>query len=73
MPYVWVYFAFKVISGTDNLRFDLWSVFHLGKLPASFRFVLMNAFDAASWKIVAANTVVPEERRRFTLALTADF
>ncbi|MGE3692225.1 MAG: TonB-dependent receptor [Novosphingobium sp.] len=47
--------------------------FHIGKLPASFRLVLMNAFDAASWKIVAANTIVPEERRRFSLSLTADF
>lgn len=62
-----------MVAGYTTVDLGLRQQFHLGKLPASFRFVLMNAFDAASWKIVAANTIVPEERRRFSLSLTADF
>ena len=47
--------------------------FRIGSVPVSFRFVLQNAFDAATWKVVTANTLSIEERRRFTLSLAADF
>jgi iron complex outermembrane receptor protein len=47
--------------------------FTLGRVPASFRAVLQNALDAKTWKVVAANTLYPEERRRFVLNVTADF
>lgn len=47
--------------------------FHIGKVPASFRFVLQNAFDAATWKVVAANTLTADERRRFMVSIAADF
>jgi iron complex outermembrane receptor protein len=47
--------------------------FKVGKVPASIRTVLQNALDAKSWKVVAANTIYPEERRRLTVSLAADF
>jgi len=62
-----------MVPGHTTVDIGARQQFRLGKVPASFRMVLMNAFDAASWKIVAANTVVPEERRRFMLTVTADF
>ena len=45
----------------------------MGAVHASLRAVAQNVFDAASWKVVAANTLYPEERRRFTISLAADF
>jgi hypothetical protein len=42
-------------------------------VPASFRAVVQNVFDAKTWKVVAANTLYPDERRRFSLSLAADF
>ena len=47
--------------------------FRIGKIPASFRAVLNNVFDKSTWKIVAANTLYVDERRRFTLTIAADF
>ena len=48
-------------------------MFRIGATHASIRAVAQNVFDAASWKVVAANTLYPEERRRFTISLAADF
>ena len=42
-------------------------------LPASFRFTAYNVFDAASWNVVAPNTIYIDERRRYNLSVTADF
>jgi hypothetical protein len=39
----------------------------------SFRALLWNVTDTATWKVVAANTLLIEERRRFNLTVTADF
>jgi iron complex outermembrane receptor protein len=47
--------------------------FHLGKVSASFRFVVHNVFDHATWRVLAANTVQMEERRRVTATIAADF
>jgi iron complex outermembrane recepter protein len=47
--------------------------FKLGQVPASFRFMLSNVFDDAAWKVLAANTLQMDDRRRITLTLSADF
>jgi iron complex outermembrane receptor protein len=47
--------------------------FKIGRVPASFRAVVQNAFDAKTWKVVAANTLYPDERRRLSVTLAADF
>lgn len=47
--------------------------FKAGKVPMSARFVLINAFDKAVWKVAAPNIVYPEERRRINFAIAADF
>lgn len=48
-------------------------LFKIGSIPASFRAVLQNAFDAKTWAVVAANTIYPHDRRRLTVAVAADF
>jgi iron complex outermembrane receptor protein len=47
--------------------------FRIGRVPASIRVVVQNVFDAKTWKVVAANTLYPEERRRLSISLSADF
>ncbi len=47
--------------------------FKLGSVAASIRGVVQNVLDDKSWKVVAANTLYQDERRRFTLSLAADF
>lgn len=61
------------VPGYATLDLGLREQLTIGHIPASVRFVLANVFDAASWKVVAANTLQPEERRRVSLLLTADF
>ncbi|MGE3692226.1 MAG: TonB-dependent receptor [Novosphingobium sp.] len=61
------------VPGYATVDLGLRQQFHIGKTPVSFRATLVNAFDAASWKVVAANTVFPEERRRFNMTVAADF
>ncbi len=43
------------------------------KVPASIRFLIQNVNDSGSWKVLASNTLQPEERRRGTLELFLDF
>ena len=45
----------------------------IGSIPASVRLVVYNVMDDQSWKVVAANTLYPDERRRVSLSLAADF
>jgi iron complex outermembrane receptor protein len=45
----------------------------IGSIPASVRLVVYNVLDDQSWKVVAANTLYPDERRRVSLSLAADF
>ncbi len=47
--------------------------FRIGSIPASVRAVVVDVLDKPSWKVVAANTLYPEERRRLNVSLTADF
>lgn len=62
-----------MLPGIATVDLGLRQQFHLGKIPASFRAVVQNVFDKGAWKVVAANTLTVDERRRFTLALVADF
>lgn len=47
--------------------------FRIGKVPASFRALMSNVNGYRTWKVVAPNTLYPEESRRFSLSLNADF
>ncbi len=62
-----------MVPGYATVDLGVRQQFKIGAIPVSFRFVLQNVFDAATWKVVAANTLSIEERRRFTLSLAADF
>ncbi len=62
-----------MVPGFATLDLGLRQSFKLGKVPMSFRALALNVFDAASWKVVAPNTLYMEERRRFNLTVTADF
>ena len=62
-----------MVPGFATLDLGLRQSFKLGKVPMSFRALALNVFDTASWKVVAANTLYMEERRRFNLTVTADF
>ena len=61
------------VSGFAAVDLGLRQQFQIGAVHASIRAVAQNVLDAASWKVVAANTLYPEERRRFTISLAADF
>ena len=61
------------VPGYTTVDLGVRQQFHIGRTPVSFRAVVVNAFDAASWKVVAANTIYPEERRRFNMTIAADF
>ena len=61
------------LPGITTVDIGLRQQFTIGRVPASLRAVLHNVFDTASWKVLAANTLAQEERRRFALTLAADF
>ncbi len=44
----------------------------MGPVSASLRLNLENAFDAKGWKVVAPNTIYPEERRRVMVTLFSE-
>ena len=62
-----------MVPGYATLDLGLRQQFKLGKVPMSFRLLVLNVFDAASWKVVGPNSLYPEERRRLNLTVTADF
>jgi iron complex outermembrane receptor protein len=62
-----------MVPGYSTLDLGARQQFKVGSVPASFRIALNNVFDAATWKVVAANTLYPEDRRRLTFTLSADF
>lgn len=66
-------FAWALPPRTTTLDLGLRQSFKLAQVPMSFRMLVWNVFDAKTWKVVAANTLLPEERRRFNLTVTADF
>jgi iron complex outermembrane receptor protein len=61
------------LPGHAALDLGVRQALRIGKVPASFRFVVQDVFDDAPWKVVARNTLYQDERRRFTLTLAADF
>ena len=62
-----------MVSGFATLDLGLRQQFHIGKVPTSFRFLVYNVFDSASWKVVAPDTMFMDERRRWNLTVAADF
>ena len=62
-----------MLPGMAMVDLGLRQQFKVGKVPASFRAVMQNVFDKHAWKVVAPNALIIDERRRFTLALAADF
>jgi iron complex outermembrane recepter protein len=61
------------ISGFATLDLGVRRQLRIGTVQASIRAVVQNIFDAKSWKVVAANVIFPEERRRLTVSVSADF
>ncbi len=57
----------------NSLDLGLRNNYKIAKTPMSIRLVVSNVLDEASWKIVAANTLQPEDRRRMNLSFSADF
>jgi len=47
--------------------------FPLGRLHCNVRFVVANVFDSAAWKVIAANTLQQDDRRRWSLDLGLEF
>ena len=62
-----------MLSPYSALDLGLRNRFTLGAVPVSFRATLQNVFDRHGWKVIASNTLQPEEHRRFTMTLAADF
>lgn len=55
-----------------SLDLGLREQFMLGKLPASLRATISNVLDDRAWKVVAANTLYIDERRRGMFVLAVD-
>lgn len=62
-----------MVPGVATLDLGLRKQFRIGKVPASLRMLAYNVFDRTTWKVVAANTIYMDERRRYNFTLTADF
>lgn len=62
-----------MVPGYSTIDLGLRQQLKIGGVPASFRVAVNNVFDSATWKVVAANTLYPEERRRLTFNISADF
>jgi len=61
-----------MLKGMTTVDLGLRQNFHVGKTAASFRATVQNAFDRAGWKVSAPGILNIDERRRFSLVLTAD-
>lgn len=62
-----------MLPGYATVDLGLRQQFKLGKVAASYRVVVQNVFDTANWRVLAANTVQMEERRRVIATIAADF
>ena len=62
-----------MLPGAATLDLGLRQQFKFGGTPVSIRALLSNVLDQKAWKVVAPNTMYPDERRRFMLVLAADF
>jgi len=61
------------VPGCATVDLGLRQQFTVAGVPASIRAVVQNVFDTATWKVIATNTLYPDERRRLSLSLAADF
>ena len=62
-----------MLPGYATVDLGVRQQFHIGKMPVSARLVVQNVFDTAQWRVVAANTLSVEERRRLIFTVAADF
>lgn len=62
-----------MLPGFATIDLGLRQKFKIAKVPASFRAVVENVLDKKAWKVAAADALFSDERRRFTLYVTADF
>ncbi|MDG2002889.1 MAG: TonB-dependent receptor [Novosphingobium sp.] len=61
------------LPGFAALDLGLRQKFKIGSVPFSFRAVVDNVFDKKAWKVVAADTLFSDGRRRFSIYVAADF
>jgi iron complex outermembrane receptor protein len=61
------------VPGYATVDLGLRKHWRLSGVPGVIRATLQNVFDAKTWKVVAANTIYPEERRRLQITVAADF
>jgi iron complex outermembrane receptor protein len=61
------------LPGKAAVDLGLRQQFKIGKVAASYRVVVMNVFDARSWRVVAADTMIMGEPRRVIATIAADF
>lgn len=62
-----------MVPAFSTLDLGLRQQFNVGSVAASFRMAVNNVFDAATWRVVAANTLYPDERRKVSATISADF
>jgi iron complex outermembrane receptor protein len=62
-----------MLDPNTSLDLGIRQRFKLGSYPASLRATFQNVLDHHGWKVIASNTLQPEEHRRFTMTLAADF
>ena len=62
-----------MLPGYATVDLGLRHQFKINSATASFRVVVQNLFDTAQWRVVGANTLTVEERRRLLVTLAADF
>ena len=62
-----------MLSSRSSLDIGGRQTIELGPYPASIRFRIENVLDKAAWYVLASNTFVPADRRRFALSLLVDF
>jgi outer membrane receptor protein involved in Fe transport len=62
-----------MLPGYATVDLGIRQQFKIGQVAASYRIVVQNVFDSANWRVLAANTVQMEERRRVLATIAADF
>ena len=63
----------SMLGSFTQLDFGLRHRFQIGEVPASMRLSFQNVLDHRGWKVVASNSLLPEETRRVNMTLSADF
>ncbi|MDG2003075.1 MAG: TonB-dependent receptor [Novosphingobium sp.] len=62
-----------MLPGWMRVDLGLRQRFKLGKIDVSLRAVVQNVLNEKHWNVVAADVLIPEERRKLLLILTTDF